>query len=81
MEQSDKMIVYDFNNNPKECVVLAILEKDNQKYIIYKDSNNPSIKDNLLASKLIGEKLEELNDEEWEYVENEYKKLIHGIEN
>ena len=64
----------------KEYILLAIFTLSNSQYIVYKDVNNNSINDNLLASRVeefeSNMNLYPLNDEEWDMIEEEYKKII-----
>ena len=80
MKKDDLITVYDSLNNPKKYKLLAIYDN---KYIIYKDVDNKSNKENLYASKIILDndkmKLDKLSDSEWKIIEKEYKILIENI--
>ena len=70
------------NNEEKEYILLAIFTINGKQYIVYKDIDNDSINKNLLASRVdefkSNMKLFPLTDEEWNTVEEEYKKIING---
>ena len=71
--------IYDENNEKKEYQLLAIIDK-NYKYIIYTDIENKDFKNNLYAIKVnniddISDTIP-ITDDEWEFIEKEYKKLI-----
>lgn len=80
MKKNDIIKIIDDNNEEKEYILLAIFTLSNSQYIVYKDVNNNSINDNLLASRVeefeSNMNLYPLNDEEWDMIEEEYKKII-----
>ena len=80
MKKNDIIKIIDDNNEEKEYILLAIFTLSNGQYIVYKDVNNNSINDNLLASRVeefeSNMNLYPLNDEEWDMIEEEYKKII-----
>ena len=83
MNQNDIVTFYDKDNNIKKCIVLAFFQNNDNEYIIYKDINNQRNDYDILASRIIrnGDNilLNELNEEEWDYVEKNYTNLLKKI--
>lgn len=80
MKKNDIIKVYNENNEEKDYILLAIFTINGKQYIVYKDINNESINENLLASRIDefskDMKLFPLSDKEWDMVSDEYQKLI-----
>lgn len=82
MKKDDIIKVIDENNLEKEYNLLAIFTINGKQYIVYKDINNESVTENLLASRInefsTDMQLFSLSDEEWDIVSNEYENLINN---
>lgn len=82
MKKDDIIKVLDENNVEKEYNLLAIFTINGKQYIVYKDINNESVTENLLASRInefsTDMQLFPLSDEEWDIVSNEYENLINN---
>ena len=80
MNQNDIITVYNKKGDAIKCVLLCVIKKNNNEYIVYKDVNNYTINNDLLASKIKYQNkkiiLEELDEQEWFYIEKEYTKLV-----
>lgn len=83
MKKDDIIKVIDENNEEKEYNLLAVFTINGKQYIVYKDINNKSVTENLLASRITefskDMKLIPLTNEEWDIVSNEYEKLISKL--
>ena len=76
----NNITIYDENNDPKEYKILLIINKK-FKYIIYTDLDNDNIEKNLNVAKVssldnINEMLP-INDEEWQMIDECYKKFLN----
>ena len=80
MKRNDIIKVINDNNEEKEYTLLAIFTMNGNQYIVYKDINNNSINEDLLASRIDefkeDMKLFPLTDDEWNMITEEYQKLI-----
>ena len=82
MKKNDVIKVYDKEGKEKEYNLLAIFTLNGNQYIVYKDVDNKSIKENLFASRIDefsnNMSLFPLNDEEFNLIANQYKKIIEN---
>ena len=73
----DIITIYDNDNNKKEYKMLFIIEKE-YKYIIYTDLENNNLFKKLYAVKINKDNNTlEINNDEWQMIENEYQKLLN----
>ena len=74
----DIITVTNDNNEKIDYKLLMVIDK-NFKYLIYTDIDNPDYKKNIYAVKVkslnINEETIPITDNEWEMIENEYKKI------
>ena len=75
----DRITLYDENDNKKEYKVLLIIDEE-YKYIIYTDLENNDIRENLMVAKVKSldnlEKTLPITPDEWQMIEDKYKKII-----
>ena len=76
----DILTIYDNEGNTKDYKLLLVIDKE-FKYLIYTDLDNINIKKNLYAIKIkdLNRSADTLpiDDNEWEMIEETYKKLIN----
>ena len=76
----DILTIYDNEGNTKDYKLLLVIDKE-FKYLIYTDLDNINIKKNLYAVKIkdLNRSADTLpiDDNEWEMIEETYKKLIN----
>lgn len=65
------MILKNKNGKEREFELLLEINKDNNKYLVYKDY----LTDNIYSGKLNNNKLDLLDDNEYEYINNLIKRI------
>lgn len=65
------MILENSNGQKRDFLILLEIEKDNKKYIIYKDK----ISDNIYGGRISRNKLKSLNDIEYQFLNNMMNKF------
>lgn len=78
---NDIITVTNNNNEKIDYKLLMVIDK-NFKYLIYTDIDNTNYKKNIYAVKVkslnINEETIPITDNEWEMIENEYKKIVNN---